>query len=304
MVVAPINSVSAEVDGLTKFLKVSKKMDNSIVLNQATSTTAALKSGSLITLAYEGREFDVVVIDPNGLGKGQPSVGFGFRMADRYIGTPQPTLSGWVIGKDGDKCLKVPSGKSFRVIDILASDNNTYSVVEASDWFAIAIDLLLTPGKTGKATRARLGDFLRWFAVKGFYAEAYVAFKGVYTGKDSRATTQWLEARQSGIPTRKLYTDLLQAEGCSTYDYGNWTNKIYHGLFGKPAKKMIAEWELIAGSAKVARNYVPEALGLDAVRYCEDMAVRMFVDNLEEAHDAAINLTKRKYNLDAVRAIA
>jgi hypothetical protein len=257
-----------------------------------------IKKGSLITLAYEGREFEVVVIDPDGLGKGQPSVGFGFRMAERYVGVPNDTLSRWVLDSDADKAMKLPSGKHFRVLDILADNGNTYSVIEASDWFAMAIDLLINPGRTGKGIRAKLGDFLQWFAVKGFYAEAYVAFKGVYDAKDSRATTQWLEARQLGVPIRKLYTDLLQSEGCSAFDYGNWTNRIYQGLFDKPAKQMKEEWELMSGNARVARNYIPEALGLDAVRYCEDMVVRMFVDDLKETHDAAIDLTKRRYRLD------
>jgi hypothetical protein len=33
---------------------------------------ANLKKGQLITLPYEGRDFEVVVIDPNGLGEDQP----------------------------------------------------------------------------------------------------------------------------------------------------------------------------------------------------------------------------------------
>jgi hypothetical protein len=256
---------------------------------------AGIKRGNRITLSYEGREFDVIVIDPNGLGDGQPSVGFGFRMAERYAGIPNDTLSRWVLDSGAEKFMELPSGKQFRVLDILAEDGNVYSVTEASDWFAIAIDVLINPGRTGKGIRAKLGDFLQWFAVKGFYAEAYVAFKGVYTAKDSRATTQWLEARQLGVPVRKLYTDLLQSQGCQSYDYGNWTNYIYQGLFGMPAKEMKEVWELMAGNAKIARNYIPEAEGLDAVRYCEDMVVRMFIDDLEEAHESAVNLTKRKY---------
>ena len=100
-------------------------------------------TGQLITLSYESREFDVVVIDPNGLGEGQPSVGFGFRMAERYAGIPQSTLTDWVTGPEGDHSLQLPSGKLFRVTEIQASDGNTYSVVEASDWFAVAVDLLV-----------------------------------------------------------------------------------------------------------------------------------------------------------------
>ena len=102
------------------------------------------KVAHTITLAYEGREFEVVVIDPNGLGPGQPSVGFGYRMAERYAGVPESTVRGWVRESDGGKSLELPSGKGFRVRDIAASDGNTYSVVEASDWFSI----LSSPPKT------------------------------------------------------------------------------------------------------------------------------------------------------------
>ena len=254
-----------------------------------------IKQGSRITIPYEGREFDAIVIEPNGLGEGQPSVGFGFNMMEKYSGIPQSTLSTWVHRESEEKSLKLPSGKLFRYIEILGADGKPYSVVEASDWFALAVDLLVNPGKTGKGLRAKLGDFIGWFAIKGFYAEAYVAFKGVYTAKDSRATTVWLEARQLGVPVRKGYTDLLQSEGCQPYDYGNWTNIIYQGLFGMPAKEMKEEWELMDGNARIARNYIPKAEGLDAVRYCEDMVVRVFIDDLAEAHEIAVNLTKRKY---------
>lgn len=256
---------------------------------------AGIKKGQRVTLSYEGREFDVIVIDSNGLGNGQPTVGFGFRMAERYVGVPNDTLSRWVLESGAEKSIELPSGKTFRVLDILADDGNTYSTVEASDWFAIAIDVLLNPGRTGKGIRAKLGDFLQWFAVKGFYAESYVALKGVYTERDSRATTVWLESRQLGIPVRKGYTDLLQSEGCQSYDYANWTNYIYQGLFGMSAKEMKEQWELMDGNARIARNYIPEAEGLDAVRFCEDMVVRIFVDDLEEAHEEAVRLTKRKY---------
>ncbi|MBV8802934.1 MAG: hypothetical protein JO131_08250 [Gammaproteobacteria bacterium] len=256
---------------------------------------SGVKTGDRITLSYEGREFDAIVIDPNGLGQGQPSVGFGFRMGERYAGVPESTLRGWVREKDGDNCVELPSGKALRVRDIFGSDGNLYRVIEASDWFALAIDLLINPGKTGKALRAKLGDFIGWFAVKGFYAEAYVAFKGVYTQKDSRATTQWLEARQLGKVARKLYTDLLQAEGCQDYDYGNWTNYVYVGLFGIKKKEMTEIWELVDGDPNIGRNYIPKAEGLEAVCYCEDMVVRLFVDDLEEAHNDAIKHTKRKF---------
>lgn len=254
-----------------------------------------IKTGKRVPVPYEGREFEVIVIDPNGLGEGQPSVGFGFNMMDKNAGVPQSTLSTWVYRENEKKYLKLPSGKLFRYIEIMGLDNKLYSVIEASDWFAFAVDILVNPGKVGKPVRAKLGDFITWFAVKGFYAEAYVALKGVYTQKDSRATTQWLESRQIGKIARKLYTDLLQAQGCGDYDYANWTDHVYLGLFGMKAKAMREVWELMDGDRTIARNYIPKAEGLDAVRYCEDMVVRVFVDDLEEAHGMAVNLTKRKF---------
>jgi hypothetical protein len=256
---------------------------------------ANINTGQLVTLSYESREFQVIVIDPNGLGEGQPSVGFGFRMMERNAGIPESTLRSWVREKEGENVLELPSGKSLRVRDIFGADGNLYRVIEASDWFALAVDLLVNPGRTAKGLRTKLGDFIGWFAVKGFYAESFVAIKGVYTEKDSRATTAWLESRQLGKGARKLYTDLLQSEGCQDYDYANWTNYVYQGLFGMTAKEMIDIWELMDGRPDIARNYIPKAEGLDAVRYCEDMVVRMFVDDLAEAHDAAVNLTKRKF---------
>jgi hypothetical protein len=254
-----------------------------------------MKSGDRITLVYEGKEFDVIVIDPNGLGDGQPSVGFGFRMAEKYMGIPQSTLTDWATGSEDNTGLKLPSGKTLRVTDITGGDGNFYRVIEASDWFSAAVDLLVNPGRTGKGLRTKLGDFIGWFAVKGFYAESYVAFKGVYTARDSRATTQWLESRQLGKYARKQYTDLLQSEGCQSFEYANWTDYVYDGLFGMKAKEMKDIWDVVDGNPSVARNHIPKAEGLDAVAHCEDMTVRMFVDDLKEAHDSAIRLTKRKF---------
>jgi hypothetical protein len=257
--------------------------------------TSEFEVGQRVTLSYEGREFEAIVIDPNGLGDDQPSVGFGFRMAERNIGIPQSTITDWVTDLAEGKYLKLPSDKTFRVTDITAPDGNTYSVVEASEWFTLAIDLLINPGRTGKALRSKLGDFIAWFAVKGFYAEAYVALKGVYTKRDSRATTAWLEARHLGKVQRRMYTDLLQSQQCKDFEYANWTDYVYQGLFGMRAKEMREVWETMDGSPEIARNHIPKSEGLQAVAYCEDMVVRVFVEELQEAHDTAINLTKRKF---------
>ena len=81
-----------------------------------------IEQGQLITLTFEGKEFEVIVIDPNGLGKGQPSVGFGFRMMQKHGGLPEQTLSNWLTKESGFEsdpnnevlALKLPSGNRFR----------------------------------------------------------------------------------------------------------------------------------------------------------------------------------------------
>jgi hypothetical protein len=261
------------------------------------------KQGDLIIVTYEEREFQAIVIDPDGLGVGEPSIGFGFRMAERHIGIPQPTLTKRVIQIPDGEVFKTPSGKAFRVIQISATDGNEYKVIEVSDWFDLSMDILLNPGKMRKPTREKIGAFLRWFAIKGFYAEASVALKGVYTAKSSRATTRWLLQRQSGKFARKTYTDLLLELNVHSSAYGKWTNTVYKGLFGIPAVEMKQKWLLMAGDPKIARNYISEEQGVEAVKYCEDMVVRMYIDSLEEAHREAISLTVRKFKLHQGRIL-
>ncbi len=260
-----------------------------------------VKKGQLVTLNFEGRDFEAIVIDPNGLGRNQPSIGFGFSMMDRHGGLPQSTSSQWVEGHPNTnvKCLKLPSGNTYRVIQILGEDENEYLVVEVSDWVAIAVDVNKNPGKVRKPTRDKLLDFLGWFAVKGFYADAYAVLKGAYTEADSRAVSAWMRSRLEGISRRNRYTKFLQEQGCEEwYEYANWTNYVYRGLFGMDKKQMVEVWELVEGSRTIGRNYIPEAEGLNAVAYCKNQVVELFYGDLRQAHDDAISFAKRRFNLN------
>ena len=73
-----------------------------------------VETGDLITVVYEEREFDAVIINPDGLGPGLPSIGLGFGQASRHIGIPQPTLTRRVrvSSKDGLEELETPGGKA------------------------------------------------------------------------------------------------------------------------------------------------------------------------------------------------
>ena len=260
-------------------------------------TELNVKSGDLIKIRYEGRDFTAIVIDPDGLGPGQPSVGFGFMMAQKHIGIPQPTLTKRVIQHEGGEWFKTPSGMLFRVIHLLGSDKNNYKVIEVSEWFDLAMDILLSPGQLRKPTKEKIGAFIRWFAIKGFYAEANVALKGVYTGKNSRLVTQWLITRQSGKPVRKSYTDIISDAGVHATAYGKYTNQVYEGLFGVKAAEMREKWALMAGNAKIARNHITEEKGLEAVKFCEDLVSRIYAGDLDDAHEAAIAWTVKKFKL-------
>lgn len=263
--------------------------------------TGKAKKGQRITVIYEGRDFEVIVIDPNGLGEAQPSLGFGLTMMDKHAGLPQSTSSGWI--KEGhraneEKLLEAPTGNTFRVIEITGLDGNEYLVLEVSDWVAIAGEALKAKGKKKlkDSTRDRLIDFLTWFATKGLYAEAYVALKGTYTARDSRSVSSWMMVRLAGKIKRNKYTDFLKEQACEGYDYATWTNYIYEGLFGKTAKEMKQLWEVVEGAKTIARNYISEEEGLKAVAHCENLVVELFIDDLKEAHDDAISNALRKFS--------
>ena len=259
------------------------------------------KKGQIIPMTYEKRDFEVIVIDPNGVGEGQPSIGFSFTKMDKHGGLPSSTCSDWLargIRNTGEKVLELPSGNTFRVSEIKDLDGNDAFVVEVSDWMAIALDVLKKPGKIKKSTKNNLLDFLGWFAVKGFYADAYAILKGAYTKKDSRAISGWLVTRLSGVPTRNEYTDFLQSQGCEGYDYAYWTDYVYQGLFGKRAWEMKQIWKLVEGNKNIGRNYIPEVTGLEAVAYCETQVIKLFYESLEQAHDDAIRFAKKKFKLD------
>lgn len=258
------------------------------------------KKGQLVTVEYESREFQVIVIDPNGLGKDQPSLGFGFNLMEKHGGLPQPTSSKWLLEGDygnKDRKLETPNGKTFDVIMIEGENKNNYYVIEISDWVAIAGEALKTKGKrkVSDSTKEKLIDFLTWFATKGLYAESYVVLKGVYTAKDSRVLSSWMMARLEGKIRRNKYTDFLQAQGCEGIDYALWTNYIYEGLFGKTAREMKQLWNVVEGTKRIARNYVSEEDGLKAIAHCENLTVELFVDDLKEAHDDAVSNSRRKF---------
>jgi hypothetical protein len=272
-----------------------------------------LEAGQIIPLKFKDREFRAIIIDPHGLGYNRPTIGLGYRAMSRHTDVPLTTLFKRVIELEGDsedsdasgKFLKLPSGKLFKVTEILGNDNNTYQVIEAVDWVELARDWAKKPGKLGEKAKNGLIDFLAWFAAEGLYAEAYTFLKQTYTREDSERIQQWLVARQAGKPARKDWAYVIAEQGGnSPFKFGKWTNYVYRGLFGMDAAEIKRLWEEpVSGSRHVARNYIPETVGLEMVEYCEKLIAVFELDDLEQAHDEAIRLTQMKFRqrLDAAK---
>lgn len=274
-----------------------------------------LESGQVIPIKFKDREFRAIVIDPDGFGYNRPTIGLGYRAMSRHTDVPVNTLVQRVIEITGDeegdpnntgKFLKLPSGKLFRVIQISANDGNTYQVVEAADWVDLASDWAKNPGKLRAKAKNGLIDFLAWFAAEGLYAEAYTFLKQTYTREDSERIQQWLVARQAGKPTRKDWAYAIAEQGGnSPYKFGKWTNYVYRGLFGMDAAEIKKLWEApVSGSRHIARNYIPETVGLEMVEFCEKLVAVFDLEDLEKAHDEAIRMTQIKFRqrLDAEKS--
>ncbi|PZO36915.1 MAG: hypothetical protein DCF17_16620 [Shackletoniella antarctica] len=253
------------------------------------------RAGQIIPLRYKSREIQAIIIDPNGLGPDKPSIGMGFRGMDRHTNVPSNTLTQRVIQNEEGTYLKLPSGELFRVIQISGEDGNSYQVIEASDWVALARDWAKNPGKLRKPARDGLIDFLAWFAAEGIYAQAYTLLKRVYTRDDSQRVHTWIMSREAGKPARAEWGWEVQ-EKDPRGRYGHWTNYVYRGLFGMDAATMKETWaNPVHGDSRIARNYVPESVGLEAIAYCEKMVGLLDLDDIEQAHDEAIRLTQIKF---------
>jgi hypothetical protein len=254
------------------------------------------RTGQIIPLCYKSREIQAIIIDPNGLGPDKPSIGMGFRGMDRHTNVPSNTLTQRVIQNEEGTYLKLPSGELFRVIQISGEDGNSYQVIEASDWVALARDWAKNPGKLRKPARDGLIDFLAWFAAEGIYAQAYTLLKRAYTREDSQRVQTWIMSREAGKPARAEWGWEVQ-EKDPRGRYGYWTNYVYRGLFGMDAATMKEVWaNPVHGDARIARNYVPESVGLEAIAYCEKMVGLLDLDDIEQAHDEAIRLTQIKFS--------
>lgn len=174
-----------------------------------------IQRGDVIELDFQERQISAIVLDPNGLQDGKPSVGLGLRMTELYIGIKHNTLSNWIdsaqtLGREeisrglewlprksleagqeeiSTKLLRLPSGVLIPVEELEDSTGNRQIVIEANSWFQLAGEVAENPGKVREETRKKAIQFLRWFAVKGFYASCYTKLFGSYSEADDQLVT-------------------------------------------------------------------------------------------------------------------
>ena len=255
-----------------------------------------IQKGQVIKVSYEKYEFEVVVIDPDGINHGMPTIGFGFRMMEQCSGLAHQRLSTWLTTSvEGAEYITTPSDKKYKLYRIMSPKGNEYAVLEVADWVSLAADVIEKPGKVRKPTIGKIARFLAWFAVKGLYASAYVELKDKYSKKDDRVLSSWMNVRLSGMRQRKEYTDFLQSKGCLGKDFAKWTDWIYRALFGMSARDMRRCWDVVEGKESIARNHISEEKGLEAVAFCEAQVVQLYIDDLVQAHRDAVYFARRKY---------
>lgn len=275
-----------------------------------------LRVGQRLKLKYKGREFEAVIINPHAFGQNRPSVGFSFRMGERCAGINHETLTGWArttrngnpdefSSNDTVQYLELPHNKKRFAVYQLPFDeddqklgrgnliNDYHKVVEASEFIDLCFEAL-TYSKLNPVTRDKVKEFLKWFVVEGFYAQAYTVINGAYTRTDKEHLHQWLMARLMNKPERRPYARFVIE---LSQNPAFWTNYTYLYLFGKIASEMREEWDTIDGSPHIARNHIPEAIGLEAVGYVERMVAELYTGDLQKAHDLAIQIARQKFNL-------
>jgi Helix-turn-helix domain of resolvase len=275
-----------------------------------------LRAGQRLNLKYKGRALEAIIINPHAFGHNKPSIGLNFSMGERCAGITHNKFVQWTrktrsknpedfADTDTVQYFELPQSKKQFAIHHLPFDESDYKlgygnltinyhkVIEASEFIDLCFEVL-THIKLPYQSKEKLKDFLKWFAIEGFYAQAYTIIRGAYTKADSEQLHQWLEARLRNKAERLPYARcVVELHENPAY----WTNYTYLNLFGKIASEMRDEWQTIDGSPQIARNHIAESLGLEAVGFVERMTTDLYAGDLQEAHDIAIKTAKRKFKL-------
>lgn len=124
-----------------------------------------------------------------------------------------------------------------------------------------------------------------------------MSIKGSFDRADSEHLQNWLASRLLNKQDRKPYAKFIVE---LHENIAFWTNYTYLYLFGKIASEMRNQWATIDGKSDIARNHIPQAIGLEAVGFVERTVVDIYTGNLKEAHLLAIQIATKKFDLPPV----
>jgi len=278
-----------------------------------------LKIGQKLQVSYKGKFVYVEVISPHHFGYNKPLVGFNLNQQKDYTGLSPTTLTQWLKGakkQDPDlfiddvsvpkvEHLRLPKSKNIYPVHCLPiySENSDSDepyrvdkVVEIGDFIDLCF-VAICDEEVNRSTKHNIRRFLQWFTVSGVYAHIFVYTTGCFNKADSEQLQKWLIARIANKENRKSYASLIVELRENPAFFSNWT---YLKLFGKLASQMRKEWKTVSGDEAIARNHIPKAIALEAIGFVERTVVELYVGDLQEAHDLAIKIARKKFGLPAV----
>ena len=147
----------------------------------------------ILNLKAPGKEINIeaIVIDANGLGQNQASIGIDLREMVKLHWLPQETFAKWIQSTNKES-VKLPSGSTIKVERVQSLDGNEYFVGEVCKLSLLGMN----PGEDGvefPKGRAK--------AIHGFYSNAYKQ-KGEYTEADALAVDAWIQSQLMEILQR------------------------------------------------------------------------------------------------------
>lgn len=223
-------------------------------------------------------------------------------MASKYqIQTYKGTHNIRIRNTDGYVCLTDMAQATDTLIANYLRNESTKAFLEGlSAYMRISIINLVEQKskKTGTWAHMRVAiNFAQW-CNPDFAVWAACVIEQIIEGKVK--LEQWTIVRQDGKSARKEYTSFLKQHIglVAGRDYATVTNMGYLGLFGMTACQIRQERELIAGSEKIARNHIPEALELEMIQFFEQMVPTEHAFNggdFYAAVDMSVRKTKHKF---------
>jgi len=169
-----------------------------------------LVAGQKIPVVLDRLRIEAIVIDPNGLGQNQPSLGLEFRTLMKYYLLPFHIHFNWTKGVDKE-WIELLSGNVAKVLKINELDGNETLAVEACEWILLSDEYKEELKNGGIATEESQQRDGRIDIVFRFYKDAY-GRSGGYTDDDLYSVSDWIFSRAISLSQNLQWKKLLVGE--------------------------------------------------------------------------------------------